>query len=691
MTDSQASGGHPAILMTMRKLMATLLACNGLLFASAAAALGLGAVAQQSAIGEPLRIRIELIGAGPEVDSGCLRLAPGLANDLPWVRQARMAIERNANASFLVVSSPKPVYHPILMLGVETGCESSMRREYALLLGPAQAVGSPAAAEPPPSAAKPSTPAEARTAPPQRTPSLIDLARQNYPDNRAARQRFIAAARTSNPELFPDRASLGDPLPDNAALDLDALRAIAEKPPVRKRPAVAPARAADSPGRVIATAPSPSAVDTQHVAAPTAPDQASDRLRLFGGEPAPNLKLSFSLSAAPDNGRGTDEERERLRREQQLVMALDQKIMSQMELANRIRELEQLQSRLRAESTRLDALTQDHSAGNEKPTGPVLAATAPISAPPAPAVEQPRNWLPLAGGLAALLLAGGLALLWWRRRGSEYEDVELDTLAPEEEPPSEPPRSIEVDIALDEDVLPAPEDSVDAEDLTSRFAELEGPASSMDFGPLEWSPPADDLSAATVAPLGEDELADEHESAVELADIMMSFGRIQGAAQTLADFIRQNPKQGVAPWLKLLDVYKAAGMRTEFDALTQQLNSTFNVMAVTWDDFDVVRIAAQSLESMPHIVAKLTRLWPTRECQVYLHALLRDNRDGTRQGFPIAVVDELLCLLSVLNELAGPFRARPGDFDDSEALAARDDASVGDARAVRSEAASKGA
>ena len=73
----------------------------------------------------------------------------------------------------------------------------------------------------------------------------------------------------------------------------------------------------------------------------------------------------------------------------------------------------------------------------------------------------------------------------------------------------------------------------------------------------------------------------------------MSFGRVQGAAQTLADFIRHNPKQGVAPWIKLLDVYRAAGMRGEFDGLTRQLNATFNVKVVSWDEFDAVRAMAQ--------------------------------------------------------------------------------------------------
>ncbi len=153
-----------------------------------------------------------------------------------------------------------------------------------------------------------------------------------------------------------------------------------------------------------------------------------------------------------------------------------------------------------------------------------------------------------------------------------------------------------------------------------------------------------------------DEDVEEHNSAVELAEIMMSFGRVQGAAQTLADFIRANPKQAVKPWVKLLEVYKTANMRPEFEALTSQLNKTFNVKPTTWEDFDVAMRAPESLEHIGHIATTLCDTWGKRECQAYLHMLLRDNRQGTRQGFPLAMVDEILLLLAILESQLGPYK-----------------------------------
>lgn len=103
-------------------------------------------------------------------------------------------------------------------------------------------------------------------------------------------------------------------------------------------------------------------------------------------------------------------------------------------------------------------------------------------------------------------------------------------------------------------------------------------------------------------------------------------------------------------------------MRVEFDALAGQLNKTFNVKAVTWDEFDQVKEANESVEQMGHIIGRILNTWRTRECQVYLHTLLRDNRKGTRQGFPLGIVDDILCLNGVLEIELGAFKPTPEEL-----------------------------
>jgi hypothetical protein len=70
-----------------------------------------------------------------------------------------------------------------------------------------------------------------------------------------------------------------------------------------------------------------------------------------------------------------------------------------------------------------------------------------------------------------------------------------------------------------------------------------------------------------------------------------------------------------------------------------------------------------SLEDLPHISEALQKTWRTAACQRYLQQLLRDNRNGTRAGFPFSVIDEILTLAAILEEDLGPCPAdgEPGN------------------------------
>ncbi|MBK9447697.1 MAG: hypothetical protein IPO00_17340 [Betaproteobacteria bacterium] len=142
---------------------------------------------------------------------------------------------------------------------------------------------------------------------------------------------------------------------------------------------------------------------------------------------------------------------------------------------------------------------------------------------------------------------------------------------------------------------------------------------------------------------------------MELAEIMLSFGRLQGAAQTLQEYIEANPKEALQPWFKLLEVYRVGDMRAEFDVLAQKLNRNFNVELQHWDtEAPAVLVApdqeakALSLEEMPHICEQVVSRWGKPECIDYLHQLLRDNRGGQRSGFTLPVVQEILLLIDIL-------------------------------------------
>ncbi len=521
----------------------------------------LGEPVRTSAVGEPLSVQITVLDGEVSRAAECLRILPGTSEDgLPWVREAKIVPSGHGPSARITVESAAPVAEPALKLAIEDVCDTRLRREYTLLLSFPDT----------PRASRPVASAEPKAAPTAET------------------------SRTREAER-PRRPAAAAP---------------------RKAPRKADAQPAPAPPRATATRAGPPA-------APAAPE--NDRLVLGGGEsrPGERLRLSTELASFARIGSTSDAEREQLRREQNVLMAVDRTIVAQLELNERIRQLEDTQRRI-IEQARAATETVDTTAAQRD--------------------YDERGWLYLVAIVTGLSLLLAITLLALRRR--TYRTVEVVGLT-DSEITTSPPAKIEPaehwkTVAP---TTPAPPESVlEAPEATARLREAAGEAGA-DAEPLP-APPAE-------------EAAEEHESAIELAEIMIGFGRVQGAAETLAEFIQSNPKKSVTPWLKLLDVYRAAGLRSDFDALARQLNKTFNVKSVTWDTFDEARAASKSIEQMPHVVKTLTELWGTPECQAYLEKLLRDNRDGTREGFPLSAIDEILVLAAILEEELGPYRA-PG-------------------------------
>ncbi|NMG77709.1 type IV pilus assembly protein FimV [Aromatoleum diolicum] len=365
--------------------------------------------------------------------------------------------------------------------------------------------------------------------------------------------------------------------------------------------------------------------------------------------------MSTELGSLGRIGATSDAQRDQLRREQMVTMAVDRTIITQLELNDRIRQLEEVQAQM-MERAQLGAAAP----------APPVRTPAPIDAPapapelapaPAPAPAPKRtlasDWFYSTIALGGASLALATALLWMRRRRVERL-AEQDSKRRSK--PVREPR-----IAPAARPFGAPQGKTDGPAATTP-PHTATPLLPVARAPLGWET-ADEAIDAPMPPIAPitpfattDETAEEHESAIELAEIMMGFGRIQGAADTLAEFIASNPRKAVTPWLKLLEVYRAADLRDEFDALARQLNKTFNVKSVTWDTFDEARQSKHTMEQMAHVMKNVQQLWGTRECQAYLENLLRDNRDGTREGFPLSVIDEILMLAAVLEEHLGPYR-----------------------------------
>lgn len=595
-------------MKSARKPLPLLLTALLLPYGPLASAVGMGELVTHSSLGEPLRAEVRIFRtSGETLDAGCVKVVSGASEDIPWIGSARVRV----SGEHLLLSTREPVNHPIAMIGLRIGCGSELRRDFTLM---------------------PAPPVIRSVTPPTLAP-IDDTAE-------AAAVQAAPRARAPRREPAVRGEATGTPAPASTRPAAARKAGVPPDSPVERRPASR----------------NPAAI-APRLAAPTQPPVLGgdgDRLLIGAGDEARLVPLRMSpLLANPPRSDNTKAERPALSIEQRTVAEIDDRIAAQLELDEKIKRLEEYQAMLKEKIAQLDtpgaAPTAQPAAPPPPPVASPEAAPAPVSV--APTEDQgflaglPAWAAPLIGLLA--VLAGGAALIRLRRGREGGEDLSLPTHTETTGSSEAPPAASPIAAAPP---AHAPTQAQTHTNVAGNATSGQVPAQ-QEHGD-EWVEP----TFAPAHPIPFDETVDEHDSALELAEIMMSFGRTQGAAETLADYIRSNPRQAVKPWLKLLEVYHVAGMRAEFEALTRQLNKTFNVKMISWSDFKVALSTPDTIEQMPHLVSRLQELWGTQEAQVYIHGILRDNRNGTRQGFPLAVVEELLLMLAVLDDQLGTYK-----------------------------------
>jgi pilus assembly protein FimV len=390
-----------------------------------------------------------------------------------------------------------------------------------------------------------------------------------------------------------------------------------------------------------------------------------DRLMLSGGMDGgePSLRLATELLS----WRGVEAkevQREILRLEYRMIAALNEQVTTQMATAEKLRNMESTLSELQQRTTDF-AQRVEGKASSVVPPGlsenavPVAKPQVPIQ--PSPEIDSSgiSEWSFYGVVLGALLGVGGW-LGWRKYRARRQVDFDDDFQLESSDLDIDPVRGDEREelggVALR--VEPAVMGMPMAVDV--HLADGEQNSAGDENAPANSTPVSFDslmsISSTTV---------DEHFEAnpvMELADIMLSFGRVKGAAQALQEYIDNNPQEALQPWIRLMDVYRMAGMKSEFETVAANLNQNFNVEVQQWQDAQLVdgeNAAApssesvpvaprpESLEDMPRIMAMVCELWPTGDIVGYLYQLLRDNRGGQRVGFALPVVEEILFLIEL--------------------------------------------
>ena len=412
---------------------------------------------------------------------------------------------------------------------------------------------------------------------------------------------------------------------------------------------------------------------------PGAPRMAAnplhDRVMLSNDEGFDEISLRFSTDlsmSAIETVR--EEQREILRLEFRMLQALHDQATSQLATAEKLRNMEatlgELQKHAATFSERIDAgaAAPVEAPATIEPAQPPVQVPPSVNNPDSSGPKSSAQWLSewtLYGLLAGALL--GLAgWLGWR----EYRE-RRQILAREEELFSQSVPDVDPKRADEFDDVDFP--------LGASPAGMSMPVD-VELDAVEEKQAGSSTPGVKKTPLGHDSImsigsattVDEHFEAnpvMELADIMLSFGRVKGAAQALQEYIDNNPQEALQPWIRLMDVYRMAGMRSEFESVARNLNQHFNVEVQSWDDAPLLPEASAadalseeacplelvpvetvrpgSIEDMPRLMNAITEQWPSGDVVGYLYQLLRDNRGGKRAGFALQVVEDILFLIEL--------------------------------------------
>lgn len=444
----------------------------------------------------------------------------------------------------------------------------------------------------------------------------------------------------------------GTPAPERRGVDAPVVAEAPRQPaPEKARPARVPAPSVEQEPRL---APPPSRSERSRKPARLG---LPDRLLLSGGGEVgdPSLRLATELAVgAPGAG---ELQRDMLRLEFKMLMAMQEQATTQLATAEKLRSMEETLVELKQKAADFAGKVEKGGAAPAADAGSAPAEAAPASPPESvrePSVRREQQDSGFSEWSLYAAIAGGVlglaAWLGWKgRRERRLRD----------EPQFSTPASL-VD----------PRRSNERDDLAGVDLALEpqseGVSTALDFdlGGGE-SPAAREPVRTEKSSLSPDSImsihatsVDEHFEAnpvMELAEIMLSFGRVKGAAQALQEYIDNNPQEALQPWIRLMEVYRMAGMRQEFEAVSRNLNQHFNVAVQHWDDCQEADDAsatpvaplATGLEDIPRLMNMVVDLWGEGDVVGYLYQLLRDNRGGGRQGFTLPVVDDIMFLIEL--------------------------------------------
>ncbi len=416
-------------------------------------------------------------------------------------------------------------------------------------------------------------------------------------------------------------------------------------PPVFAPPAAEPVAAAPVVAAAVpvlpgstAAAPRPSATTARLVAQPPARPAKRAQAVASGG---PRLQLTPLERGATAPTRAAEAEAA-------LAAAAAQRVAAEVEAAERAASAAALAELDRARVQQLEASLQALRAETAQTQQSMRGMLARLQAAEADRYSNPLVFALLA--VSGLLL---LALVWlWRLRVQDREAAawlrttgtgrkDVDTAEA---------------IAFEPASMPAPAGSEvpDAPPSNSALMGFQGEATQV----LPKPPPMPVTAAPSVLALEAGEPARRAVSAEELIDLeqqaefFIVLGQEEAAIDLLMGHLRSSAGTSPLPYLKLLELYRKRGNRSDYERVRERFNVRFSAYAPAWElDLN----AGRTLEDYPSVIGRLQALWPTptRALEVLQLTLARPEGDPhAGDSFELPAYRELMLLYSVARELA---------------------------------------
>ncbi|RJG05150.1 hypothetical protein D3870_03170 [Noviherbaspirillum cavernae] len=573
--------------------------------APAAHAAGLGPVQVQSGLGEPLRAAITLVGNDTaNFESRCIAAKvtslDGAISITPAIR-----LVRSGQSASVLLTTREHINEPVLNVLVDMSCDTLVRREYQILLDPVAALPATAAMSQPASPQFPAAKAPRAAAPAAQ--AVATSASSESPAQPAARKR-----KTRKRNAAPVQARVRSVANGEAPAKARAKAAKAEQP-VRS---------------ILKMSPIDIPADNAAAAAPLKPAEATPA----GRDEAPLQK--------PATTPGEEVAR--------IALAQMETLLAETRA-------------LRAETERVKKQYEQDKAAQEAMRNESL------------------SWIKGLGVLLALCL-GAMGWLLWRMRAMKMEasrtswnELFADTTAATQldghtefnttEFSLTTINTSEIEAAghVQSTFSPITESNTGfALPATGTFTpELSAPvAAPAAPGEAERSQPFKYVSGGSIPYVYSNQTetararpehalkVEEISDVMELAEAWMALHNPSKVLELLDPFNDTDQPKSPLPWLCLLDVYRSLGDREKFEAILARIKRIFNVKLRQWETPPGVP-GPRALADFPHVRETILALWESDEVLPYLNSLVRDNRDGMREGFDLPAYRDILRLITI--------------------------------------------